>query len=169
MAAGAAQERSRIAMLPEIGALYRFWRDAKEGGTLPTRRALGPETLRPWLGSLSIYEHLREGDDFRIRLDGTKIVAMTGEDWTGRLVSEIDRRFGADLLGCCREVCRLHLPLFDSALPLFQKSYRCAQRLLLPLSRDGAEATQVLMALVALKLDPAAGARPENRRLVLPG
>jgi hypothetical protein len=155
-------------MLPEIGTLYRFWREAKDGRTLPARRALGPEMLRPWLGSLSIYERTTEGADFRIRLEGTKIVAMTGEDWTGRLVSEVDRCFGADLLACCLEVCRLRQPLFDSAVPLFQKSYRFAQRLMLPVSRDGEEATQVLTALIAVKYDVREGLGSKNRRLMLP-
>ena len=156
-------------MLPEMGALYRCWRDAKHAQPLPTRQALGPEALRPWLGSLAIYERTAEGSDFRVRLDGTKIVALTGEDWTGRHLSEFDRRFGSDLLGCCLDVCRTRLPLFDSALPLVQKTYRIAQRLILPISsHDGTEASQVLMALVALKLGAESG-RLANRRLMLPG
>ncbi|MBX6367401.1 MAG: hypothetical protein IRZ04_05430 [Rhodospirillales bacterium] len=53
--------------------------------------------------------------------------------------------------------------------PLFHGSGRFAQRLLLPVSRDGEEAHQVLMALCAL--DVASSDRPHlrNRRLMLPG
>jgi hypothetical protein len=156
-------------MLPETGALYRLWRDAREEWGVPTRQALSPDALRPWLGSLSIYERLSGGDDFRIRLEGTKLAAMSGEDWTGRLASERDRRFGTDLLACCVEVCRLRLPLFDSAVPIFPKSYRFGQRLLLPLSRDGEEATQVMLALFPVKLGLAERAEIRNRRVVLPG
>jgi hypothetical protein len=156
-------------MLPEVGTLYRLWRDAREGRALPTREALSPETLRPWLGSLSIYERTSEGDDFRIRLDGTKLVAMSGEDWTGQLVSQLDRRFRSDLLACCLEVCRLRLPLFDSAAPILPKSYRYAQRLLLPLSRDGENATQLMLALFPMRLRLAELTELRNQRLVLPG
>lgn len=156
-------------MLPQTGALYRFWRDVRRGRPLPRRADLGPEALRPWLGSLSLYERTEDGADFRIRLDGTKIVALTGEDRTGRRVSEIDRRSGSDALACCLDVCRRRLPLLDSALPLFRDRRRFAQRLLLPVSRDGEEAHQVLMALFALDVDPSDRPGLRNRRLMLPG
>jgi hypothetical protein len=156
-------------MLPEIGTLYRLWRDAREGQGVPTRQALSPETLRAWLGSLAIYERTGGDDDFRVRLEGTKLVAMSGEDRTGELISELDRRFGTDLLACCLEVCRVRLPLFDSAVPILPKSYRYAQRLLLPLSLDGENATQVMLSLFPVKLSLAELADVRNRRLVLPG
>jgi hypothetical protein len=156
------------AMLPELGALYRFWRAAKEDRALPRRAEFTPDALRPWLGWLSVYERTEE-DDFRIRLDGTKIVAMTGEDWTGRLVSEVDQRFGADLLHCCREVCRLNLPLFDSGIPLFQKQYSFAQRLILPVARSSDVAEQIILALFPLKREDSPATMLTNRRLMLPG
>jgi hypothetical protein len=155
-------------LLPELGALYRFWRDAKGDRLIPSRREFGPEALRPWLGHLSVYELLPGGDDFRIRLEGTKIVALTGEDWTGRLVSEVDARFGSDLLFCCLETCRLGLPLFDSAVMIYQKTFRFAQRLILPVAREGVAAGQVLVALMRLTEADQPGAI-KNRRLILPG
>lgn len=156
-------------MLPEIGTLYRLWRDAREGRGVPTRQALSPEVLRPWLGSVAIYGRTSGDDDFRIRLEGTKLVAISGEDRTGQLVSELDRRFGTDLLACCLEVCRARLPLFDSAVPIPPKNYRYGQRLLLPLSLDGENATQVMLALFPVKLSLAELADVRNRRLMLPG
>jgi hypothetical protein len=132
--------------------LHTLWLQYGRNDTLPSRHHITPETLHPWLGQLSIYEEI-DGADFLIRLDGTQIVSWTGEDWTGRLVSEVDAKYGRNLLGACRAVWTHRLPLFDAAAPLFKKEYIEARRMLLPLYSKQ-EKRQVLLALAALPMLP---------------
>ncbi len=50
--------------------LIEYWEAKRFGRAMPTRRDLDVLDLRPWLGRLSLYEALSDGD-FRIRLRGT--------------------------------------------------------------------------------------------------
>ena len=63
---------------PSMYSLLQFWSDAAGTDGVPSRDRLDVFTLRPWLGHISIYESIDDGDDFRIRLEGTAIVAITG-------------------------------------------------------------------------------------------
>src|SRR5262245_6949315 len=62
---------------PSLYSLLQFWSDAAGDAEVPARNRLDAFTLRPWLGHISIYETVDDGDDFRIRLEGTSIVAIT--------------------------------------------------------------------------------------------
>lgn len=121
-----------------LRSLLEFWSHAAGRDGVPNRAQLDPFTLRPWLGHISIYEAVDEGYDFRIRLEGTSIVAITGEDWTGKRASEVDARYGCRIAAFMREVVRTHRPMIHTML-VFQNEVESITRLLLPVrkSRDG--------------------------------
>ena len=68
---------------PTLHQLHDFWLDCRGTSDVPNRVAFDPFNLRPWLGHISIYETIQDGTDFRIRLEGTLIVAicLSGVCW----------------------------------------------------------------------------------------
>lgn len=71
-------------MGPEVASesargLIDYWEARRLGRAMPVRRDLDVLDLRPWLGRLSLYEALGDGD-FRIRLRGTTLSSMPVPD-----------------------------------------------------------------------------------------
>ena len=139
----------------QAGALYDKWSALCVDGVPPDRQRLDVFELRPWLGHISIYEAVDGGTNFRIRLEGTRISQMTGEDWTGRTASEVDETFGTQLLPIMREALRTGRASFHTTR-IYQREFRNASRILLPVrSRPDGPVDQILLVLY---LDP--GQRP---------
>ena len=136
-----------VSASPQLHALLRFWSDAADGSDVPSRERLDAFTLRPWLGHISIYEAIEGGRDFRIRLEGTSIVAITGEDWTGKRATEVDARYGCRIAEFMREVVRTHQPQVHT-MRVFQNEVEYITRLLLPVrSRRNGPVDQVFLVI----------------------
>ena len=132
---------------PSLYSLHRFWSDVAEGADAPSRARLDAFTLRPWLGHISIYEMIDGGRDFRIRLEGTSIVAITGEDWTGKRASEVDAKYGCHIAEFMQEVVRTRQPMVHT-MRVFQNEVEYITRLLLPVrSRPGGPVDQVFLVI----------------------
>jgi hypothetical protein len=56
---------------------------------MPDRRDISPSDIVPLLPNLIITEAVDQGADFRIRIFGTRLVTLVGEERTGKLLSEI--------------------------------------------------------------------------------
>ena len=134
---------------PALYSLLQFWSTAAGDNDTPSRDRLDAFTLRPWLGHISIYEAIDGGRDFRIRLEGTSIVAITGEDWTGRRATEVDTRYGCRIAEFMREVVRTRRPLVHT-MRVFQNEVESITRLLLPVraNTDG-QVDQVFLVIYA--------------------
>lgn len=133
------------------GTLLAKWSACRIDGRPPDREDLDVFALRPWLGHISIYEAMDADADFRVRLEGSKISQMTGEDWTGRRASQVDDRFGTRLVAIMREVVRTGRPGLHTTR-IYQREFRSAIRLLLPVcSRSGGPVDQIFLVLY---LDP---------------
>ena len=63
--------------------LLDLWRSKCPPEGVPRRAEFDVLTLQPWLGWLTVYEEVDDGADFLVRLDGSNIVALTGDEWTG--------------------------------------------------------------------------------------
>jgi hypothetical protein len=132
---------------PSLYGLLQFWSDTAGSNEVPSRDRLDAFTLRPWLGHISIYEAVDEGSDFRIRLEGTAIVAITGEDWTGKHASDVDTRYGCHLADFMREVTRTRKPMVHT-MRVFQNEVEFITRLLLPVrSRPGGPIDQIFLVI----------------------
>jgi len=131
----------------ELRALLRFWSDTAGDEDTPNRSRLDAFTLRRWLGHISIYEAIDGGRDFRIRLEGTAIVAITGEDWTGKHASDVDAKYGCQIAEFMREVARTRRPLVHT-MRVFQNEVEFITRLLLPVrSRANGPVDQVFLVI----------------------
>lgn len=134
--------------------LYYFWQSQGWHEDPPDRSQLRDEILRPWFGHISVFQAIEDGADFQVRLDGTAVVTITGEDWTRRKASEIDRRFGRDLSGALRVALRTRRPLIH-ATRLFQNEHPRSTRLLLPVrSVPMCEPDQVFLVLYLDRTEP---------------
>jgi hypothetical protein len=132
---------------PRAMSLVHYWYACRRPSLLPSRTDFNAFKLRPWLGSISIYQAVDGGHDFRVALDGTDIVAATGEDWTGRRTSDIDREYGVAISTELRAVLANAVPTIRR-IGLLQKSWRSATRVCLPVARsDIRPADQVFLAL----------------------
>lgn len=122
---------------PALGDILALWRSLAGDGKPPLRQALDPFTLKPWLGHISIFEAV-DGGDFMIRLEGSAIVQMTGENWTGQKASEVDRKYGSHLVPHMTEALAAKQPTFHRMM-IFQRRHFFASRALLPVrkSADG--------------------------------
>ena len=132
---------------PFLHSLLQFWSDAAGGEDVPSRDRLDVFTLRPWLGHISIYEAVDGGSDFRIRLEGTSIVAITGEDWTGKRASEVDAKYGCHIADFMREIAHTRKPMVHT-MRVFQNEVEFITRLLLPVrARPGGPVDQIFLVI----------------------
>ncbi len=116
---------------PRLHSLLQFWSDAADGRDTPSRDRFDAFALRPWLGHISIYESIDGGRDFRIRLEGTSIVAITGEDWTGKRATQVDAKYGCRIAEFMRDVVKTRRPAIHT-MRVFQNEVESITRLLLP-------------------------------------
>lgn len=132
---------------PRAAALYARWQSLCVDGLPPDRQRLDVFALQPWLGYISIYAEIDGGADFRVRLEGTRITQMTGEDWTGRTARQVDETFGSELLPIMQGVLRERRPAIHITR-IYQREFRSAIRLLLPMrSRPDGPVDQVFMVI----------------------
>lgn len=146
MPAGQPLETLTPAVNPRLAALLDFWRSHLSADQLVDKKAFNPFDLHPWLGYISIFE--RAGDDFIIRLDGSEIVRMTGEEWTGRRVSEADRHFKIDLIDCLAAMITENRPIYHAEHFIATKPFMTVGRLIMPLSKNGRDITHAAVAVI---------------------
>ncbi len=125
---------------PLLRELYAYWRARCVGGALPARAALDPVDIPRLLPNLMLIDVTHDPFDLRYRLVGTALVAYMGRDTTGLRVED-------GYLG--RDWPRI-LPDYETAVferrPVLRRNDVIGpdarrylyERLLLPLSRDGA-------------------------------
>ncbi len=71
----------------KLSFLLDYWAALGQGGALPQPERIDPLGMRPALGYVMLVDPVEEGRDFRYRLFGTELAAVTGLDLTGQLTS----------------------------------------------------------------------------------
>jgi hypothetical protein len=139
-----------------LEALISYWSTLRDGDALPKARSVDPLGMRRSLGYVMLLEEVENAHDFRYRVFGSAIAAVSGFDMTGRLLSE----HGASAhilefsLALYRAVAQRRQPVFcryapsgtlltaewhRTALPLTDEAGRIVRFLAgaVPLGRDG--------------------------------
>ncbi|HET6161632.1 MAG TPA: PAS domain-containing protein [Dongiaceae bacterium] len=130
-----------------LSKILALWRSFAVGGEIPHRGQLDMPTLRPWLGHVMIYEAVDGGRDFRNRLEGSEVVMLTGQDWTGRCASEVDAQFGSRMLIHMQEAVRTGEPCIHT-MWMFQNDALHITRLMMPIkSKEDGPVDQILAVL----------------------
>lgn len=135
----------------EFEALSARWRRHCRDGSLPRREDFPPESLLPWIGHIEIVEAVRAAGAvrFRVRLVGTRIVYYQGHDNTGLFLDDVVPEDERDSVLAPYREC------LESRQPIYTTFYNCAaaaissmlERLILPLTTDGIEVDQFLVAI----------------------
>ncbi|HMM13687.1 MAG TPA: PAS domain-containing protein [Parvibaculum sp.] len=76
---------------PRVAELVDYWNAKRGTRPMPDRADIVPGEIPRLLPNIVICEVLRGGEDFRMRIFGTKLVELTGEERTGKSLSD----FGA--------------------------------------------------------------------------
>lgn len=139
-------------------SLVEFWIRGRKAAGLPDRVHFDVLNLCPWLGHLSIYESVGRHADFLNRLEGGKVVGLTGENWRGHLASDVDGCFEGGFLADLREVAVWRHPK-RSTCRVFQKPFQVAERVLLPVTVEGTEVDQIFMAMFPRDREATSGRR----------
>ena len=132
------------ALRPELAALLALWTRARGGNALPTRGAIDPFILRPWLGHVSLIEPLA-GGAFHYRLHASEEAWRFG-DLTGKTTAALPPAAGEARRSAYARACAGRRP----AVASFQRidtlgGSRAFQELALPLA-TAADGVMILAA-----------------------
>lgn len=133
-----------MAQVARIDEIISFWssRQPRVDG-VPLRDSVDPFSLRPWLGHCAIYEAIEDGADFNVRLEGSVISDLGGENWTGRRASEIDFRYNSTLRADLRRVATTRQ--YDVAkIVIVQAEFIEIERALLPFTFGSGRIDQIV-------------------------
>ncbi|WP_428246084.1 PAS domain-containing protein [Ferrovibrio sp.] len=152
--------------LPELRALYDYWRGKRQGRPFPARAEIEPLEIPRLLEHIGLIDVTGDGEDYHYRLVGTGIARAFGEDPTGR---QVGASTGGSYANVIRDACRR---CWETAQPvLFRGVYRTrehnylwAERLLLPLG-VAARPNMLLFCLVLRQTET--DYRLENTRIEL--
>ena len=76
---------------PMTAKLAAYWQEKCQGRARPERGDIVPREIIQLLPNTVIYDVLDDGADFRVRVFGTALVELVGEERTGMRVSEFGR------------------------------------------------------------------------------
>lgn len=76
---------------PAIAQFLAYWTEKRGARAYPDRADVLPSDFVPLLPHIVIYDVVDGGADFRVRVFGTAIVELVGEERTGMLISEFGR------------------------------------------------------------------------------
>ncbi len=129
----------------KLQALVALWEERRTGDRLPARADLPVSILRPWLGSLALFE-LRPRTGPLFRLCGTGLHARFGGEMTGKPITDLEPsvaeplRKELDSAVAGREPRRSrHISRAGDRSQIFHELY-------LPLAGNGEDAELVLFA-----------------------
>jgi hypothetical protein len=144
-----------------LAELFDYWAARCRGRRMPSRRDIDPlEIPRKHLPDLMLIDVLHDPVRFHYRLVGTRVVAASGENRTGRFFHEVPFfRAHSLVLEQFRQVAVTGRPLYslEPFRNYIENTTYQVDRLLLPLSSDG-DRVDMLMVGFHFKTGPYAGA-----------
>ncbi len=134
--------------------LLSFWHESRGEESLPPVSALDPLRIQPALGRVSVVEPVENGRDFRYRLFGTIMAAVSGFDHTGKLLSDhpSSTHVVTFTLAVYRAALIRQAPVLSSYAPVAR--YAAAwERLMLPFAASDGSVTRILTGNAAFDRD----------------
>lgn len=128
--------------------LYEYWSTKRGDRPAPSRRDIDPVEIPDLLGFVNIFEVQRAPRDYKVRLNGSEVAEMLGQDITGKYCSTVIS--GEDAVRCkaafdlCVDRC---LPMIvETSLAFCDKPYMAQTIVVLPLSSDGESVDMIITA-----------------------
>ena len=132
---------------PAVRAIVDYWRSIHPTEGLPGRQHFDPVDVPKLLSNIGLIEAHENPRRFRIRLYGTALVAVMGEDYTGRWYDELFENFEAT--GQYADFCHV----VDTGTPHWRRGllrlpidrdFHYLERVHLPLASDGKTVDMIL-------------------------
>jgi hypothetical protein len=138
-----------------LAALLEYWSSLRDGDALPRADRIDPLRMRRALGYVLLIDAVDDGRDFRYRLFGSAVAAVSGFDMTGRLLSQHAaspylREFS---LALYRAAMQRREPAFCMYAPSGTLKTASWHRIALPLVDDGGRISRFLAGSVPLDRD----------------
>ena len=140
--------------------VYAYWQKKRGARAMPARRDIDPLDIPTVLPHLMMID-VEPGPRYRYRLFGTEVTEAFGMNPTGKCVDEVMvgdyKKF---LLGLYDDLCREKKPVYSTSIygthnrTLGRDTKMWTQRLMLPLSADGAAVDKVLACQVFVHGSP---------------
>ena len=129
-----------------IRALFSYWQSRCRGDGIPGKADIDPAELAAILPNLMLVDFERDPFRVRFRLVGTRVVEVTGFEFTGMYLDEIAE---ADVEGafrdCYEAACRTRQPVLERITWRFDdESTADYDFCVLPLDDDGEVATRAV-------------------------
>jgi len=134
---------------PKLVQLYDYWDSIRGVRIMPGRRDMDPLDIPKLLANIVLFDVEHAPLRFRVRLYGTALTKLSGNDITGRYLDEPDISPTCFLTSPANEkVAQTKLPhLLESPSPKESGHEGYFYRLCLPLSDDGRQVSMLLNGL----------------------
>ena len=138
---------------PQLRFLQRYWRDRAAGRPAPHFRDIDAMNMKPALGFIVLMDVVDGGEDFRCRLFGSTVAAVSGFDLTGKRVSqhEASPYIVAFFIAAYRAAYLRAEPLYTVHRPPLAVHTNAWHRLMLPLHDDEGRLVRFLSGNVPLR------------------
>lgn len=122
----------------QLRFILDYWSDLKGEADLPRSSGVDLRQLAPILGYETLIDVVDGGRDFRYRRCGGVLIGVSGNDMTGKLLSEhpTSAYVVESSLALYRAACRRREPVYTERTPAAAAFTKSWQRLLLPLTGD---------------------------------
>ena len=156
-------ERTELAT-PYLSGLLDFWLTKCVAGRPPVPSSIAPADLRPWKDNIVVFEVIGDGEDaggaFVYSYYGKALAAAFGHSRLGSTLDDLPAEQRAILQPEYESVRRERLPVARVYTADFGGRLRSWERLVLPMSSDGADIDKLLVAAYELTLRPTGGYVP---------
>jgi hypothetical protein len=122
----------------QLVELLAFWEARRGAKVVPSRADFDVLDLKPWLGNLHLLDVEEGGREYRYRVYGSVLAEYFGHDLTGKTTAEVRPEAREIVRSEYRAACREQRPVFVHRQRDISGSERLVERLVLPLSSDGA-------------------------------
>lgn len=136
-----------------LRALYNYWNKKRGERRAPRQAEIDPVEIPELLGFVNLYDVQQEPRDYLVRLNGSEVAAMLGQDITGMWCSKVVSGEARDRCHSAFAMCvdDWSPTLVETSLDFCGKDHAVQLLLALPLSDDG-KAVNKLMTAHAYKL-----------------
>ena len=128
--------------------LYEYWDEKRGNRRAPSRADINPTEIPELLGYVNIFEVQDEPRDFKVRLNGSEVTRMLGQEITGKWCSEV--LTGEDAERCNRafDICvdEWTPAIVETSLAFCGKPHTAQIFVALPLSSDGQDVDTMITA-----------------------
>ncbi|MBI1260554.1 MAG: PAS domain-containing protein [Rhizobiales bacterium] len=144
-----------------IAEIWAYWHSKCQDGQIPARSDIHPRELVRHMPYIMLADSFNNGADFRIRLMGTSLIEMIGEDRTGKTLREFGGAGaspeaqaiirGRWLVMTQRAVQTRAPALLKARMQASKNALLTAHSIIAPLRGDGHEVTQLIGAMYAVR------------------